>query len=77
MRLVLSVPVAAGLAVLLGLDGLSTDLAIMLASMPTAVNITIIAIEFDVRPKFVSSVVTISTAASVITLAVLLAFLGG
>ncbi len=77
MRLVLSVPVAVGLALLIGLDGLSTDLAIMLASMPTAVNITIIAIEFDVRPKFVSSVVTISTAASVVTLAVLLAFLGG
>ena len=76
LRLVLSVPIALLLAGSLGLDELSTKLAVILASMPTAVNMTIFAIEFDVRPRFVSSVVTTSTVASVITLTVLLAFIG-
>ena len=77
LRLVVSVPLALALAVALGLDELSTKLAVVLASMPTAVNMTIIAIEFDVRPKFVGSVVTVSTVASVATLTLLLVFTGG
>lgn len=77
LRLVASVPIAFGLAYLLGLDELSTKLAVMLASMPTAVNMIILAIEFDVRPRFVGGVVTVSTAASVVTLALLLALVGG
>lgn len=77
LRLAASAPIAFGLAYLLGLDELSTKLAVVLASMPTAVNMIILAIEFDVRPRFVSSVVTVSTAASVVTLALLLAWVGG
>jgi predicted permease len=37
----------------------------------------VFAIEFDVQPRFVSSVATTSTVASVVTLTVLLAFVGG
>jgi predicted permease len=37
-----------GLSYLLNLDELSTKLAVMLSSMPTAVNVTILAIEFNV-----------------------------
>ena len=77
LRLLVSIPLALALAGALGLDDLSTKLAVVLASMPTAVNVTIIAIEFDVRPKFVSSVVTVSTVASIATLTVLLVFTGG
>ncbi len=76
LRLGLSVPLAIGLAYLLNLDELSTKLAIMLSSMPTAVNVTILAIEFDVRPRFVSSVVVVSTAASVLSLTLILVLLG-
>jgi malate permease and related proteins len=76
LRLGLSVPLAVGLAYLLNLDGLSTKLAIMLSSMPTAVNVTILAIEFNVRPRFVSSVVVVSTAASVFSLTLILVLLG-
>jgi len=76
LRLVLSVPIALLLAGSLGLDELSTKLAVILASMPTAVNMTIFAIEFDVRPRFVNSVVTTSTVASMVTLTVLLVFVG-
>jgi len=42
------------------------------ASMPTAVNVTILATEFNVRPQFVSSVVVVSTIASLLSLIVLL-----
>jgi predicted permease len=40
------------------------------------VNVTILAIEFNVRPRFVSSVVVVSTAASVFTLTLILVVLG-
>jgi predicted permease len=76
LRLGLSVPLAVGMSYLLGLDELSTKLAVMLSSMPTAVNVIILAIEFDVRPRFVSSAVAVSTAASVVTLTLILALLG-
>lgn len=75
LRLGLSVPLAVVLSYLLDLDDLSTKLAVMLSSMPTAVNVTILAIEFNVRPRFVSSVVVVSTAASVITLTLILVLL--
>ena len=67
---------AVGLSYLLNLDELSTKLAVMLSSMPTAVNVTILAIEFNVRPRFVSSVVVVSTVASVFTLTLILVLLG-
>jgi malate permease and related proteins len=76
LRLGLSVPLALGLSYLLNLDELSTKLAVMLSSMPTAVNVTILAIEFNIRPRFVSSVVVVSTAASVFTLTLILVLLG-
>jgi malate permease and related proteins len=76
LRLGLSVPLAVGLSYLLNLDELSTKLAVMLSSMPTAVNVTILAIEFNVRPRFVSSAVVVSTSASVFTLTLILVLLG-
>ena len=62
-------------ALLLQLDTIDRA-ALMLSSMPTAVNVTILAIEFNVRPRFVSSVVVVSTAASVFTLTLILVLLG-
>ena len=76
VRLGLSVPLALLLSYLLGLDELSTKLAVMLSSMPTAVNMTILAIEFHVRPRFVNSVVVVSTVASVLSLTLILVLLG-
>jgi malate permease and related proteins len=75
MRLLLSIPLALLLIWALGLEGLSAKLAILLTSMPTAVNMIILAVEFDLRPQFVSSVVTASTVASVFSLTVLLSVL--
>lgn len=76
MRLVVSIPLALALASLLQMDGLSTKLAVILASMPTAVNMMILAIEFDVRPRLVSGVVAVSTFLSLISLTVLLLIFG-
>ena len=76
IRLLAAVPISYGLALALGLDELSTKLAVVLGSMPTAVNVSLLALEFDVRPKLVSSIVIVSTALSFVTLTVLLGFLG-
>lgn len=76
LRLVLSVPLALGLVWMLGLEGLPAKLAIILTSMPTAVNMIILAVEFNLRPQFVANVVTASTVASVFSLTILLAVLG-
>jgi predicted permease len=72
MRLLLAAPLAYGVAMLLGLNAAATSVGLIQASMPTAVNVTILALEFDVRPRFVSSVVVVSTLASVATLTLLL-----
>jgi len=50
--------------------------AILAQTLATAVNVTILAIEFNVRPRFVSSAVVVSTAASVFTLTLILVLLG-
>lgn len=76
MRLLVSIPLSLALAHLLRMDELSTKLAVILASMPTAVNMTILAIEFDVRPRLVSSVVVVSTVLSLLTLTLLLLLFG-
>jgi malate permease and related proteins len=76
IRLFAAVPISYGLAYALDLDPLSTNLAVVLGSMPTAVNVTVLAIEFDLRPKLVSSIVIVSTILSFFTLTILLGALG-
>ena len=69
-------PLAAfGVARLLGLQGPALQAGVLQASMPTAVVTTILALEFDVAPGFVTSVVCVTTLLSPITLTVLIAYL--
>lgn len=75
LRLVASVPIAFGVAYFLGLTDLALRVGIMQAAMPTAVNTTILALEFDTWPHFVSNVVVATTIGSLLTLTVLLVFL--
>jgi hypothetical protein len=75
LRLVASVPIALGVAYLLGLSDLALRVGVMQAAMPTAVNTTILALEFDTWPHFVSNVVVTTTIGSLLTLTVLLVFL--
>ena len=71
-------PLAAfGVAHLLGLKGAAFQAGVLQASMPTAVVTTILALEFDVSPNFVTSVVCVTTLLSPLTLTLLIAYLQG
>jgi predicted permease len=74
-KLVLTPLVAFPLAALLGLTGVGRAVSIIEASMPTAVMASIVAVEFDARPKLVTGIVFASTVLSVVTLTVLLGIL--
>jgi len=63
------------LAALTGLTGTAYSVAVMQASMPTAVNSIVITSEFDAAPDFTAGAVLMTTLASLITLPVLLFFL--
>ena len=74
-KLVFTPIIAFPLAALFGLTGVGRSVAIIEASMPTAVMASIIAVEFDVRPRMVTGIVFVSTIFSIVTLTILLAIL--
>jgi len=63
------------LARLLGLEGIARQAVIVESAMPSAVITTILALEFDVAPRFVTSVVVVTTLASPVTVSLLIALL--
>lgn len=63
------------LAALLGMTGITRAVCIIEASMPTAVMASIVAVEFDARPKLVTSIIFATTLASIVTLTILLGIL--
>lgn len=73
--LVVAPAVALGLAWALGLEGPARQAAVVQASMPAAVVTTVLALEFEVAPAFVTSVVFFTTVLSPLTLAPLIAYL--
>ena len=75
LRMVISPIIALALASVVGLSGVAYSVAIMQASMPTAVNSIVITNEFDVAPDFTASAVLTTTLTSLITLPILLLFL--
>lgn len=75
LSLLITPLIAIGMAPLLGLTGPARQAAILEASMPAAVVTTILALEFDVAPSFVTSVVFITTVLSPFTLTAIIAFL--
>jgi len=75
LSLVVAPLVALALASLLGLSGPGRQAGVVLASMPVAVVTTILALEFEVSPAFVTSAVFVSTFLSPLTLTPLIAFL--
>jgi hypothetical protein len=75
VRLIGGPLLAFALAIPFALEGLSRSTGIAQASMPTAVLASIIALEYDLVPDFVTTAVLFSTVASVITLTVVLALL--
>lgn len=77
VRLLGGMAVALGLSVLLGMKGVSRDVALVQSSMPTAVMTTVLALEFGVRPDVVTGTVLVSTLGSMVTLSLLLFWLLG
>jgi malate permease and related proteins len=75
VSLVLTPLVAMGVAHLVGLRGAAFQAGVLQTSMPTAVITTILAVEFDVLPDFVTSVVFASTLLSPLTVTLLIAYL--
>ena len=67
--------IAVGLTSALGVTGPARQAAVTLSSMPVAVATTIVALEFDLDPDFVTSAVFVSTLASPLTLTLVLAYL--
>ncbi|MBI5034884.1 MAG: AEC family transporter [Chloroflexi bacterium] len=63
------------LAALMGMTGVTRAVCIVESSMPTAVMASIVAVEFDARPKIVTGIIFASTLASIITLTILLGIL--
>ena len=76
LRLLVAPLVALLVAGQLGLQGLSRSTAIIEASMPAAVIITVIATEFDVKPLAVTGIVVLSTLFSPLTLALFINLFG-
>jgi predicted permease len=76
LRLFISPLIAYLATMLFGINGVSQSTIIVLAATPTGIITTIIASEFDVKPGFVSGGVFVTTAASVVSLTVLIAILG-
>jgi predicted permease len=75
ISLVVAPIVAIALASLLDVHGAARQAAVILSSMPVAVVTTILALEFDVTPAFVTSSVFASTLLSPLTLTPLIAYL--
>ncbi len=68
---------AAGAALLFGVEGVARSSLIFQSAMPTAVITIILATEYDVEPEFVTSVVVVTTLLCPFTLTPLLAWLKG
>jgi hypothetical protein len=75
VSLILTPLAAIGWAHLVGLRGPALQAGVLQSSMPTAVMTTILALEFDAKPEFVTSVVCIATLLSPLTVTVLIAYL--
>jgi predicted permease len=66
---------AIALATLLGLSGLTRQVSVIQASMPTAAMAGVLATEFGSDAEFTSAVILVSTLVSIVTLSILLSLL--
>ena len=75
LRLLIAPLIAFPLTTLLGMSGLTRDVAIIQASMPSAVLAGILATEFGADAESITAAILVSTLVSIITLSVLLSIL--
>lgn len=74
-RLVVSPAIGLVLVGLLGPSPLTTKVLVLEAAMPTAVNATLLAAEFDAEPELVSTIALLTTALSVVSVTGWVAYL--
>ena len=72
-RLLITPVLAIALAGVFAITGIERSVGIMQAAMPAAVLTSLIALEHDLIPDFVTTVVLFSTVASAVTLTIVLA----
>ena len=75
LTLVVAPLLAFALADLLGLAGSARQAAVLESSMPAAIMTTILALEYDASPSFVTAVVFVTTLASPLTVTLIIAML--
>lgn len=75
IRLILTPALALLVALPFGLSRIESAAGVLQAAMPVAILVSIIAKENDIVPEFVTSVVVVSTLASVVTLSLLMVWL--
>lgn len=75
LTLIVSPLLAFALSDLIGLAGSARQAAILEASMPAAIMTTVLALEYDASPSFVTAVVFVTTLASPITVTLIIAML--
>ena len=71
-RLILGPLMGLGLVMLMGVEGLLAKVLILGVATPTAVNVAIIAREFDSEPEYASQIVFITTLLSAVTISLLI-----
>lgn len=72
LRLIAAPAIAFGLAFIFALSGNEMRAGVLQAGMPVALLGSIIAIEYDIAPRFVTTTVLLSTLLSLVTLTILL-----
>ncbi len=77
LRLVVAPLIAFAIALALGMDGITLNVAVLESAMPTAVVATAFALQFGSDSEFTTSVTLVSTVLSIATLTVILLLLGG
>ncbi|NDY70571.1 AEC family transporter [Desulfobacter hydrogenophilus] len=75
IRLIAGPAIAFAMIPLVGISGIEASAGILQAAMPSAVLTAIIAMENDVAPTFVTSVICVSTLLSLVTLTVVMSLL--
>ncbi|MCD8510365.1 MAG: AEC family transporter [Bacillus sp. (in: Bacteria)] len=76
VRLIVSPLIAFGITLLFPMDPLLAKVMIVLSATPSAATIVMYAVQFDAKPKLVSSITLISTLVSIFTITILLWMIG-
>lgn len=75
LKLLVAPAVAFGATMLVALDGTGAEVVVLQSAMPAAVFTSIVALEHDLEPDFVTSVVLVGTLVSILTIPIVISLL--